>query len=312
MPSNLITPNMFLTEPAIGNSLSPQWAQLLNADMGIIDQHNHSPGSGVQVPPDGLDINSDLTFQGNNLLALNSAVFNGAISGSPFNLSIYSNGTDLFFTDINGNAIQLTKNGGPNTSAGNIQGLPSTPTGGAGISWINAQSTFNFSDDSGTGQASIDVASIIIRYPGSYPTPTGNYILLEAPSSLATGYTLTLPPALQPDTGILQVNSSGVITNNIKTINANYPGTGTSFDFNNGFTSISAPTTGVRVLAWPAFGASTNNAPVINVTVNAGTTDIISVVATSVSSSGCTVSIHANGSPSNANGFSITVTGTTN
>lgn len=303
---------MGLTEPAIGVSLSPQWAQLLNADMGIIDEHNHTPGSGVQIPPSGLNINADLTFQGNNILALNSAVFNGAVAGTPANLSIYSDGTNLFFKDINGNAVQLTKNGGPNTSAGNIQGLPSTPTGGAGIQWINAQSTFNFSNDAGTGQASVDVASVTLRYPGTYPTPTGNYIQLQAPTTLATGYAMTLPATLPAATGVLQVSSSGTVTNNIRIINANYPGTGTSFTFNNGLTSVTPVVTGQRSLTWPAFGAATNGAPTVIVTANASVTDIVSVTATSITSTGCTVSININGSPSNANGFSIMVIGTNN
>lgn len=214
---------MSLTEPAIGVSLSPNWAQLLNADMGIIDSHNHAPGSGVQIPPSGLNINADLTMQGNNLTHINSLVFNGAVSGTPADLSLYTNGTDLYYTDIYGAAIQLTKNSGPNTSNGNIQGLPSTPDGNAGIAWLNSQSTFNFSNDVGTGQANIDIATLILRYPGSYPTPTGNYILLQAPTSLATGYALTLPASLPTNTSVLTVDSSGnVVASTQNSVNGSF------------------------------------------------------------------------------------------
>jgi hypothetical protein len=212
MSSPYITPNMFLTEPAVGSTLSPSWALLLNTDLGIIDQHNHTPGYGVQIPPSGLNINADLTFQDHNLLDLSSLVF-GTEPGSPANLSLYSNGTDLFYVDSTGHAIQLTLNHQPNTSTGNIQGLPSSPVGDAGISWVNAQSTFQFLQDSGSVGANIDVGTLVLRYPGSYPTPSGHYIALEAPSSLATGYAFTFPSTLPPiNNSFLSSSTAGTLS----------------------------------------------------------------------------------------------------
>ena len=208
MPSPFVTPNMGLSEPAVGGTLSPSWALLLNADMGIIDQHNHTPGFGVQIPPSGLNINADLTFQDNNLLDLSSLVF-GTEPGSPANLSLYSNGTDLFYVDSTGHAIQLTANHQPNTSTGNIQGLPSSPDGNAGIAWVNSQSTFNLLADNGTLAANLNAGTIVLRYPGSYPTPSGDYIALQAPSGLATGYALTLPLALPGVTSVLTSDTFG-------------------------------------------------------------------------------------------------------
>lgn len=200
---------MSLSEPVIGGTLSPQWAMLLNADLTVIDGHNHTPGSGVPIPSGGLNINADLTFNGNNLLDLNSLVFDGAATGLLSDLSLSSNGTDLFYKDINGVSIQLTKNGQPNTSTGNIQGLPSTPIGSAGITWVNAQSAFRFLMDSGAAGANIEAGSYVMRYPGSYPTPTGNFIILEAPSTLATGFSLVLPAALPASQAMLSFSNSG-------------------------------------------------------------------------------------------------------
>lgn len=213
MPSPVITPNMSLTEPLVGGTLAPGWALLLNANFTTIDQHNHTPGHGVAIPPGGLDINTDLSFQGNNLTMLNSAVFAGAVSGTPAVLGIYSDGTDFFFKDINGNSIQLTKAGGPNAGTGNIQGLPSSPVGGAGISWVNAQSTFQFLLDAGTVGANADVGTLILRYPGAYPTPSGNFIALQAPVGLATGYALTLPATTSSTVdGVALSDTSGVLS----------------------------------------------------------------------------------------------------
>lgn len=215
MPTPPITPNMSLTEPVVdqgnGGTLAPGWALLLNANFSTIDSHNHTAGKGVPIPPSGLDISTDLTFQGNNLTHLNSAVFNGAVTGTPSLLSIYSDGTDFYFKDVNGNSIQLTKAGSPNAGTGNIQGLPSTPVGGAGISWVNAQSTFQLLADNGTSKASLDAATVILRYPGSYPTPAGNFIALQAPASLSSPYALTLSPtAPSTDKALLLTASSGV------------------------------------------------------------------------------------------------------
>lgn len=210
MTNTLVTPNMGLTEPGIGNVTSPAWAALINADLGLIDAHDHTPGKGVAISSGSINVNADFSFNGYNLLSVNSLDFSGAVTGTPATLSIYSNGTDFFFKDINGNSIQLTKAGGPNAGTGNIQNLPSTPTGGAGISWSNTQSTFQFLADNGTSAANIDVATVVVRYPGSYPTPSGNFIALQAPTSLASGYSLTLP-SLPASQKIMTLDAAGII-----------------------------------------------------------------------------------------------------
>lgn len=212
MATPFVTPNMGLTEPTVGVTPSVSWALILNADIGILDNHNHTPGQGVPVPPSGLNINTDLSFQGNNLLALNSGVFAGSVAGTPAPLSYYSNGTDLFYTDINGTSIQLTKAGSPNAGTGNISGLPSSPTGGAGIAWVNGSSTFQLLLDAGTVGANLDAGTLVMRYPGSYPTPAGNYIALRVPSGLSSGYALTLPGAIPASNSFMQFNSDGSLS----------------------------------------------------------------------------------------------------
>lgn len=212
MPSPVITPNMFLTEPAVGVTLSPGWALLLNANFQVIDQHNHTNGQGVPIPPAGLNINSDLSFQGNNLLAVNSLVYNGAVSGIPAVLSTYTDGTDLFYKDVHGNAIKLTTGGSPASATGNIQGLPSTPTGGASLTWINATSTFDFTRDSGAVGANVEMGTLVLRYPGSYPTPTGtNFVALEVPAAISAGYAMKMPLALPGSQKFMTLDAAGNI-----------------------------------------------------------------------------------------------------
>ena len=63
---------MSLPVPAVGNESGPQYAFDLNGCFAIIDGHNHSPGSGVQINPSGILINADLPFGNNNATSLRS------------------------------------------------------------------------------------------------------------------------------------------------------------------------------------------------------------------------------------------------
>lgn len=204
------TPNMNLPVPSVGVTSGPDYASDINASLTIIDQHDHSNDSGVQITPSGININAALTYNNNFAIGLAGLTLT-AQNSTPGNNTVYESGVDLYYVDGNGNNIQLTKAGSPNAGTGNIQGLPSTPNGGAGISWVNSSSTFQFFADDGTSQANIDVASIAVRYPGSYPTPTGNYIQLQAPSSLSSGYGLTLP-AIPVSQKIMTLDNSGIIS----------------------------------------------------------------------------------------------------
>src|ERR1700684_4336213 len=93
MATTSITPNMNLVVPTVGpdGDPGPDWANNLNADLAILDQHNHSAGQGVQINPDGLNINADLPFNGNNLTLVNTVRFNNllaSLAGTTPNLGV--------------------------------------------------------------------------------------------------------------------------------------------------------------------------------------------------------------------------------
>jgi len=188
-----ITPNMQLTVPITGLAPGPEWANDYNNCMNLIDSHNHSPGFGTPISSSGININSDLSWNNsNNAINLRSIRFTA--QGSPLSLGadlgcLYESGVDLYYNDGNGNQIRITQSGSVSGSAGTITGLPS---GTASAAYQSGSGTFQFLQATSTA-ANIDVGSIVVRYPGSYPSPSGNYILLEAPSSLSSQYTLTLP-----------------------------------------------------------------------------------------------------------------------
>lgn len=248
MATSFQTPNMNLTVPITGEETGPNWANDINASLTVIDSHNHGAGSGVQITPDGIDISSDLSFQANNAVDFRSVRFDpqaAPLSGM-FDLGcLYESLVDLYYNDGNGNQIRITQSGSVAGAAGTITGLPS---GTASAAYESASGTFQFQQSTSTG-ANLDVASIIVRYPGSYPTPSGNGIILEAPSSLASLYSLTLP-ALPSQTNVLTIDTSGVMSNtSYDQIGVNMTSTGANAIANTRTRTTNASTVGVGGVA---------------------------------------------------------------
>lgn len=131
----MTTPAMGLTQPGLTGSASPTpgptWAAELNADLGLIDLHNHVPvgsggAGGVAVPSAGIGVNAalpmnnwPLTLIGWLNLPLIPPGKTGSMAGPggapttvpTVTLALFTDGTDLWYKDGNGNYIQFTKNG---------------------------------------------------------------------------------------------------------------------------------------------------------------------------------------------------------
>lgn len=104
-----ITPNMSLDKPTPSVDIGPAWATRLNADLDLVDAHDHSVGKGTKVTPAGLNINVDLPMGGKRLTGSGGVVFQAV--GTISNQQLYSDGTNLFYQDGAGVLMQLTKNG---------------------------------------------------------------------------------------------------------------------------------------------------------------------------------------------------------
>jgi len=210
--ASFLTPNMNLVIPIPTVEIGPDWANEINASLSIIDAHDHSPGSGAPINPAAININTPLDFNNFDADGVRSVRFFPQVvalpASSPDIGSIYVAGNELYYNDVTGgHQIQITANGSVTGSSGTITGLPS---GTASASYQSASGTFRFQQATNTA-ANMDVGSLILRYPGSYPTPTGNYISIQAPSSLASGYSITMP-ALPPQTSVMSMSSMGVIS----------------------------------------------------------------------------------------------------
>jgi hypothetical protein len=182
--ASTISPNMNLVVPSVGAEPGPQYATDINNSLTLIDQHDHSPGKGVQITPAGMNINATLTFNGN---AATSLLYSSFIAGSSPSTALMSlsvspvSGIDeLWYTDNNGIQTQITSNGSVHATLASLPGLSYN---------VIAANAWNFYQV-GTPSipASLYVQSLFLQTPTSSfnteliaPT-TGNYaISLPAP-----------------------------------------------------------------------------------------------------------------------------------
>lgn len=194
---------MNLVVPGVGVEPGPAWANDINADLSILDGHNHSAGQGVQIQPNGININSDLPFNDNNATMLRSVRFSA--QGSPIPNSgsdvgcLYVSGNEIYYNDVSGgNQVKITNNGSVNAGAGSISGLPS---GTASASF--SAGTFIWQSATNTA-ANMDARSYVFRNSSA----GSKGLTLNPPNAMAADYSLTLP-ALPGSQSFMTVDVSG-------------------------------------------------------------------------------------------------------
>lgn len=205
MADTIDSANMGMPVPIVGQDPGPQWAADVNTCLGIIDAHTHSPGSGVQITPDGLNINTDLTFNSNNQLAIKSSRYTSQASplGGGADLDcLYVVQGDLYYNDGAGNQVQITSGGAVAGTPGSISNLVAP----ASASYNSGTGTFIWESNTNVA-ANMDMASITIREQ----VASANGITISSPASLGANYTLTLPAALPASVKFLTVDNAGNI-----------------------------------------------------------------------------------------------------
>lgn len=235
------TSSMGLILATIGVDSGLIWEQSVNASFNILDGHNHAPGSGVQINPDGLDINADLPFNNSNATALRSARFQSQTAplALPTDLDcLYVVAGDLYYNDGADNEIRITQSGSVTGSAGTITGLPS---GTASAAYVAG--TFVFQSATAT-PANIDGESFILRND----VANSKGLTLSPPSSMANNYTLTLPtlPAIMSTVTLDTSGNFGTIpapvTPVLSASSGTYANGSTSFAVVTGVSSLIAAT----------------------------------------------------------------------
>lgn len=187
------SPNMGFPLSVIGQSTGLQWEQNVNQALTTIDGHNHTNGSGVQIPPSGLNINAPLPFNNQQATGLQAVVFTPQPSLATL-FSIYSVGSDLYYNDGIGDVIQITKSGSVNATS-------------SGISSGTASASFS----SGTLVVDSNTNTPGNIKAGSYlmgDDTTDGFFVTLSPPTLSSSYSLVLP-ALPGSTKFVTLDTSG-------------------------------------------------------------------------------------------------------
>lgn len=114
-----VTPLMNLNLPIVQTTLGPAWAALLNQALTQVDEHDHSPGRGTKVTPQGLNINVDLDINFQDLVNTRSTRFASqpAVLAEPTDRNtIYVQGGNLFYNNDSGTPVQITTGGSVNAA----------------------------------------------------------------------------------------------------------------------------------------------------------------------------------------------------
>jgi hypothetical protein len=203
------TPYMSLDLPVVSTTLGPEWAELLNAALEVIDNHDHTAGRGRLVTSAALNINDDVSINNKNLedaRSYNMADNSGPLSDPADVRSLYAVSGELYYNDGIGNQIQITSGGALDASSvGGIGGDYGTSS--ANVYYSSVSKTFFFDQDTNK-RAKLDIGDLIIRETAT----SANGITLKSPASLAADYQLTLPAALPASTLPVVISNTGVMS----------------------------------------------------------------------------------------------------
>jgi len=198
----MTTPNMNLTLPDVSVTPGPTWASQINSDLTLIDQHNHTNGSGAPIPAAALDINDTLDFGNNAASGVRRIGLNPQAAPSE-SASLYAdqNG-DFFYRNSGGVPVQITSGNGIFATPGSITGLPS---GTAAVTYLPGAGRYVFTK--ATNEAAVvDVGPLILRTG----TAGSNGVVLT-PHPSTTNYGLQLPSALPPAASLVGCGALGVM-----------------------------------------------------------------------------------------------------
>jgi hypothetical protein len=110
---------MSLILPTVSVTLGPTYATMIESAFGLVDSHTHAPGSGARVPSAGININTDLAWNGYSATQLKTTSYQaqgGTLSSSTTN-AVYSVAGNLYWNNGGGTAVQITNGGGLNISS---------------------------------------------------------------------------------------------------------------------------------------------------------------------------------------------------
>jgi hypothetical protein len=192
----MTTPNMALTLPVVSQTPGPTWASEINADLSLIDSHNHTSGNGALVPVAGLNINADLSLATNALTNVERVGLLDQASLASLN-SVYANNGELWWNDGSGNNVKITNNGAVNVGpTGNIGGM----IGSCAVTYLTGPLSYEFLDQNAV-LATLDASAVNVS--------SVHILNATITASGAGSYTLNLPSAMPANTSFVTCTAAG-------------------------------------------------------------------------------------------------------
>lgn len=202
-----ILPNTGVQLPAAGSDPG-DWDDINNAAWGNYDVHDHSPGSGVQIPTVGIDIDAILSLNGYGLEDIGTLAFDAIPALATGALTLFVNDADdeLYWRTGSGVNVRLTLNGTIDASLiGGIGGDYTTV--GAELAYDDSDERFTFKDGDGNW-AHLAGGDLHLYEHGTTETVR---VAIKVPSALAAPYDVTLPDAVPAAVSLLRMNASGAL-----------------------------------------------------------------------------------------------------
>lgn len=188
MVSDPTTPNMGLIQSKIGGDFNT-WGANEQTNNSTLDTHTHQNGSGVQITPLGLNINQDLSFQGNNLnliRALRLNLYPSVLAGPGDVNCLYAvSPGNIYWNDASGMPIQLGSSGG----------------GGDGYSGIypqtSAAGSFTILSSASYIEVLVNTNSLAgtITLPPANSVSAGRFFIVKDATANAATHNITVLPA---------------------------------------------------------------------------------------------------------------------
>lgn len=194
---SVLLPNMNLVVSTIGVDSGLNWETNLNADLTILDNHNHTPGNGVPIPTNGININQDFPLNNYQAIDVKSILFKNQSSLATVN-ALYTVGGELFYNDPSG-AVQITLGGVVNATASGISSGAASASFSAGVLVVNSAANT---------PANIQCGSVLL----GNNVAASKFLTLSPPAAMAANYSVTLPTLPSVNNSIMALSTAGVMS----------------------------------------------------------------------------------------------------
>jgi len=221
-------PNTGVVLPSLGGDAGI-WDDENNAAWANYDDHTHEPGKGSRIVTASINLDDDLSFNGNAATDVSLVDFTAiaALTSGAITLFVSTADHELYWRTNGGVNVKLTNGTSINTTLlGGIAGDYAAV--GAELAYDDANDRYTFKQQ-GSPRTWAKIASADVRLYEAGTSETV-YVGLKAPASLGASFDITMPTALPATQKLLQMDASGnVLASGVLANNENIKLQGTGY-----------------------------------------------------------------------------------